>query len=57
VRRLGALDIGQAAIVCAGLVLTVEAAEGTDAMIQRRRSFLKTFAAAEPADAACSSRR
>jgi len=35
VRRLGALDIGQAAIVCAGLVLTVEAAEGTDAMIQR----------------------
>jgi hypothetical protein len=35
VRRLGALDVGQAAIVCAGLVLTVEAAEGTDAMIQR----------------------
>jgi UDP-2,3-diacylglucosamine hydrolase len=35
VRALGALDIGQAAVVCAGLVLAVEAAEGTDAMIMR----------------------
>ena len=35
VRTLGALDVGQAAIVCAGLVLAVEAAEGTDAMIVR----------------------
>jgi len=35
VRALGTLDIGQAAIVCAGLVLAVEAAEGTDAMIAR----------------------
>ena len=35
VRALGALDIGQAAVVCAGLVLAVEAAEGTDAMIRR----------------------
>jgi DUF1009 family protein len=35
VRRLGALDIGQAAAVCDGLVLAVEAAEGTDAMIAR----------------------
>src|SRR5580658_3225737 len=35
VRRLGALDIGQAAVVCEGLVLAVEAAEGTDAMIAR----------------------
>lgn len=35
VRRLGALDVGQAAIVCDGLVLAVEAAEGTDAMIAR----------------------
>jgi len=35
VRRLGELDIGQAAIVCDGLVLAVEAAEGTDAMITR----------------------
>ena len=35
VRAMGALDIGQAAIVCDGLVLAVEAAEGTDAMIKR----------------------
>jgi DUF1009 family protein len=35
VAATGALDIGQAAIVCDGLVLAVEAAEGTDAMIQR----------------------
>jgi UDP-2,3-diacylglucosamine hydrolase len=35
VRRLGELDVGQAAVVCAGLVLAVEAAEGTDAMIAR----------------------
>jgi UDP-2,3-diacylglucosamine hydrolase len=35
VRSLGALDVGQSAVVCAGLVLAVEAAEGTDAMILR----------------------
>jgi DUF1009 family protein len=35
VRAMGAHDIGQAAIVCEGVVLTVEAAEGTDAMIER----------------------
>src|SRR5438309_458737 len=35
VSSLGALDVGQAAIVCAGLTLAVEAAEGTDAMIAR----------------------
>jgi len=35
VRRLGALDVGQSAAVCEGLVLAVEAAEGTDAMIAR----------------------
>ena len=35
VRAMGALDIGQAAAVCDGLVLAVEAAEGTDAMIKR----------------------
>lgn len=33
VRALGALDVGQAAAVCEGLALAVEAAEGTDAMI------------------------
>jgi DUF1009 family protein len=35
VRAMGALDVGQAAIVCNGLTLSVEAAEGTDAMIAR----------------------
>ncbi len=35
VRTMGALDIGQAAVVCEGLALAVEAAEGTDAMIRR----------------------
>lgn len=35
VRALGKLDVGQAAAVCEGLVLVVEAAEGTDAMIAR----------------------
>ncbi len=35
IRALGHLDVGQAAIVCEGLPLCVEAAEGTDAMIAR----------------------
>ena len=35
VRALGGLDVGQAAAVCEGLALAVEAAEGTDAMIVR----------------------
>ncbi len=32
---LGAWDIGQGLVVCAGLVLAVEAQEGTDAMLER----------------------
>jgi DUF1009 family protein len=34
-RAVGALDIGQAAVVCDGLVLAVEAQEGTDALLRR----------------------
>jgi DUF1009 family protein len=34
-RRLGALDVGQGAVVQQGLVLAVEAIEGTDAMLGR----------------------
>lgn len=34
-RALGALDVGQAAVVRTGLVLGVEAAEGTDALLAR----------------------
>ena len=33
--QLGALDIGQGAVVCDGLVLAVEAQEGTDRMLAR----------------------
>ena len=34
-RAAGALDIGQGAVVCDGVVLAVEAQEGTDAMLRR----------------------
>jgi UDP-2,3-diacylglucosamine hydrolase len=34
-QAVGALDIGQGAVVCDGLVLAVEAQEGTDAMLRR----------------------
>jgi DUF1009 family protein len=34
-RAMGGLDIGQGAVVCNGLVLAVEAQEGTDAMLRR----------------------
>jgi len=34
-RAIGALDIGQAAVACEGLILAVEAQEGTDAMLRR----------------------
>jgi hypothetical protein len=34
-RSIGDLDIGQGAVVCDGLVLAVEAQEGTDAMLSR----------------------
>lgn len=35
IEAMGALDIGQAAVICQGLTLAVEAAEGTDAMLAR----------------------
>ena len=41
VHALGALDVGQAAVVCEGLALAVEAAEGTDAMIARIADFAR----------------
>jgi len=43
VQAMGALDIGQAAVVCRGLVLAVEAAEGTDAMLTRVASLPETL--------------
>jgi DUF1009 family protein len=41
IQRMGELDIGQATAVCDGLVLAVEAAEGTDAMLARIPSLSK----------------
>jgi len=42
-RQIGALDIGQAAVVCDGLVLAVEAQEGTDAMLERIAALPETL--------------
>ncbi len=39
VKAVGALDIGQAAIIRDGYVLAVEAAEGTDKLLKRSREF------------------
>jgi DUF1009 family protein len=41
VRALGAVDVGQAAVVQEGVVLAVEAAEGTDAMLARAAGLRK----------------
>jgi DUF1009 family protein len=43
VHALGALDVGQAAVVCDGLTLSVEAAEGTDAMLARIASLRESL--------------
>ncbi|WP_417689481.1 LpxI family protein [Roseibium sp.] len=41
-RRLGDLDIGQAAVALGGRVIAMEGAEGTDAMLQRCAELLKS---------------
>ncbi|MBV9734667.1 MAG: UDP-2,3-diacylglucosamine diphosphatase LpxI [Acidisphaera sp.] len=41
VRALGAADVGQACVVQQGIVLSVEAAEGTDAMLERSARLLR----------------
>jgi DUF1009 family protein len=43
VHALGTLDVGQAAVVCEGLALAVEAAEGTDAMLGRIASLRESL--------------
>jgi hypothetical protein len=43
VTALGPFDVGQGAIVCEGLVLAVEAAEGTDAMLTRCANLPQTL--------------
>ena len=40
-RALGAVDVGQGCVVQQGLVLAVEAVEGTDAMLDRCRSLAR----------------
>ena len=40
-RAIGALDVGQGAVVQQGMVLAVEAAEGTDAMLARCRGLAR----------------
>ncbi len=42
-RKIGALDIGQAVIVEDGIVLAIEAAEGTANMIERAGKFKKSY--------------
>lgn len=41
VRAIGAVDVGQAAVVQQGIVLAVEAIEGTDAMLERCRALAR----------------
>jgi DUF1009 family protein len=41
VRALGAVDVGQAVVIQEGIVLAVEAVEGTDAMLSRAASLKK----------------
>jgi DUF1009 family protein len=47
VHALGKLDVGQAAVVCEGLALAVEAAEGTDAMLARIASLRESLRGTE----------
>ena len=51
VAALGRFDIGQGAVVRAGLVLAVEAAEGTDAMLERCAALPPEVRGFEPGEA------
>ena len=42
-RAIGRLDVGQGAVCCDGLILAVEAQEGTDAMLRRVASLPSTI--------------
>ena len=55
--QIGRLDIGQGAVVCAGLVLAVEAQEGTDAMLRRVASLDGAVRGAENARAGVLAKR
>lgn len=49
VEALGRLDVGQAAVSCAGVILAVEAQEGTDLMLERCASLPETLRGVESA--------
>jgi len=46
-RQIGAMDIGQSAVVCKGIVLAVEAQEGTEQMLARCASLPKALRGTE----------
>jgi UDP-2,3-diacylglucosamine hydrolase len=48
-RALGAVDVGQGCVVRAGVVIAVEAVEGTDAMLSRCGALLDAMGMAKPA--------
>jgi DUF1009 family protein len=48
-RALGAVDVGQGCVVGAGVVIAVEAVEGTDAMLARCGPLLDSLGMAKPA--------
>jgi DUF1009 family protein len=47
-RALGAVDVGQSCVVRAGVVIAVEAVEGTDAMLSRCGALLDAMGMAKP---------
>ena len=47
-RALGSVDVGQSCVVCAGVVIAVEAVEGTDAMLSRCGALLDALEMAKP---------
>jgi hypothetical protein len=48
-RALGSVDVGQSCVVSAGVVIAVEAVEGTDAMLSRCGALLDAMEMAKPA--------
>jgi hypothetical protein len=48
-RALGSVDVGQSCVVRAGVVIAVEAVEGTDAMLSRCGALLDAMVMAKPA--------
>jgi UDP-2,3-diacylglucosamine hydrolase len=47
-RALGSVDVGQSCVVCAGVVVAVEAVEGTDAMLSRCGALLEALEMTKP---------